>query len=69
MKRKFYHQTMRNEILSFRLHLPLIEMPPIIDPHIGMTGGAPGGGTIPLATLIDYIVQRTYHELSVLSEL
>lgn len=44
-------------------------MPPIIDPHIGMTGGAPGGGTIPLATLIDYIVQRTYHELSVLSEL
>ncbi|XP_062570330.1 mediator of RNA polymerase II transcription subunit 14-like isoform X3 [Saccostrea cucullata] len=44
-------------------------MPPIIDSHMGMPGGAPGGGTIPLATLIDYIVQRTYHELTVLSEL
>ena len=32
---------------------------------------APGGGgaTIPLSTLIDYIIQRTYHELNVLSEL
>ena len=28
-----------------------------------------GGGTIPLTTLIDYIIQRTYHELNVLSEL
>ncbi|XP_074645605.1 mediator of RNA polymerase II transcription subunit 14-like isoform X2 [Tubulanus polymorphus] len=28
-----------------------------------------GGGTISLATLIDFIVQRTYHEITVLSEL
>ena len=31
--------------------------------------GPPGQGTIPLSTLIDYIIQRTYHDLSVLSEL
>lgn len=29
----------------------------------------PGGGTISLARLIDFILQRTYHELTVLSEL
>lgn len=35
-------------------------------------GGGPGGGgggTISLALLIDFIIQRTYHELSVLAEL
>lgn len=31
--------------------------------------GPPGQGTIQLSTLIDYIIQRTYHDLSVLSEL
>ena len=38
-----------------------------------MTSGSnayqPPGGTIPLSTLIDFVVQRTYHELQVLSEL
>ena len=29
----------------------------------------PGAGTIPLSNLIDFIIQRTYHELTVLSEL
>lgn len=32
-------------------------------------GPSSGGGTIPLALLIDYGLQRTYHELVVLSEL
>ena len=27
------------------------------------------GGTIPLSTLIEFIIQSTYHELTVLSEL
>ncbi len=31
-------------------------------------GGAPAGA-ISLSTLIDYIIQRTYHDLQVLSEL
>ncbi|KAL3884058.1 hypothetical protein ACJMK2_030281 [Sinanodonta woodiana] len=44
-------------------------MPPI-DNQMPIHPGAPGGGgTISLATLIDYIIQRTYHELIVLSEL
>ena len=30
---------------------------------------APGGGSISLSTLIEYAIQRTYHDLSVLSEL
>ena len=34
----------------------------------GMPPG-PGGGTIPLSTLIEYIIQSTYHDLTVLSEL
>ena len=36
-----------------------------------MAGPPPQAGTptIPLATLIDFIIQRTYHELNVLSEL
>lgn len=32
-------------------------------------GVGPGGGSIPLATLIDFIIQRTYHDLTVLAEL
>lgn len=32
-------------------------------------GGGTGGGSIALNTLIDYIIQRTYAEMSVLSEL
>ncbi len=31
--------------------------------------GVANPGTIPLSTLIDYIIQRTYHDLNVLSEL
>lgn len=34
--------------------------------HGGPTGG---GGTMPLTSLIEVIVQRTYHEMTVLSEL
>ncbi|XP_013410599.1 mediator of RNA polymerase II transcription subunit 14 [Lingula anatina] len=48
-------------------------MPPIEGQPPGPGGAGalaqPGPGTIPLATLIDFILQRTYHELSVLSEL
>lgn len=36
-------------------------------------GGQPGppsaGASIPLSTLIDFTIQRSYHELSVLAEL
>ena len=35
----------------------------------GSTGYQPPGGTIQLSVLIDFVVQRTYHELQVLSEL
>ena len=35
----------------------------------GTSGVAANPGTIPLSTLIDYIIQRTYHDLNVLSEL
>lgn len=34
-----------------------------------MNVGQPQGGTIPLALLIEYGLQRTHHELMVLSEL
>ncbi|KAK8756724.1 hypothetical protein V5799_000574 [Amblyomma americanum] len=30
---------------------------------------SPGAGSIPLGRLIDFILQRTYHELTVLAEL
>lgn len=46
------------------------EMPPVenqIAVHPGP--GHQGGGSIPLGTLIEYALQRTYHELTVLSEL
>jgi len=49
-------------------------MPPIVG-HQSLTPAAVGGlqqpltGTIPLSQLIEFIVQRTYHELTVLSEL
>lgn len=33
------------------------------------TTEAPRGGTISLGMLIDFIIQRTYHELTVLAEL
>ncbi|XP_025098562.1 mediator of RNA polymerase II transcription subunit 14-like isoform X2 [Pomacea canaliculata] len=45
-------------------------MPPVenqIAVHPGP--GHQGGGSIPLGTLIEYALQRTYHELTVLSEL
>lgn len=45
-------------------------MPPIehqMSVHPGP--GPQGGGSIPLGTLIEYALQRTYHELTVLSEL
>lgn len=35
----------------------------------GFTTEAARGGTISLAMLIDFIIQRTYHELTVLAEL
>ena len=35
----------------------------------GLVGTPSMAGTIPLSTLIDFIIQRTYHELNVLSEL
>ena len=41
-------------------------------PQGGMVMAAPNqppGATIPLALLIEYGLQRTYHELQVLSEL
>lgn len=42
-----------------------------IDSQLPMPSGPPqgGGGTIALNTLIDYIIQRTYAEMTVLSEL
>lgn len=36
---------------------------------VGFTSDAARGGTISLAMLIDFIIQRTYHELTVLAEL
>lgn len=36
---------------------------------VGFTSEAARGGTISLAMLIDFIIQRTYHELTVLAEL
>ncbi|ESO84116.1 hypothetical protein LOTGIDRAFT_211073 [Lottia gigantea] len=42
-------------------------MPPV--DMAGAPGPQSGGGSIPLATLIDYSLQRTHHELIVLSEL
>lgn len=35
----------------------------------GFSNEAVRGGTISLAVLIDFIIQRTYHELTVLAEL
>lgn len=35
----------------------------------GFTNETARGGTISLAMLIDFIIQRTYHELTVLAEL
>lgn len=35
----------------------------------GFPNEAVRGGTISLAMLIDFIIQRTYHELTVLAEL
>lgn len=35
----------------------------------GFPNEAARGGTISLAMLIDFIIQRTYHELTVLAEL
>ena len=56
-----------------------IQMPPIEQQllpvgtqHVMGLPGAQGGvppGAISLSTLIDYIIQRTYHDLQVLSEL
>lgn len=36
---------------------------------VGQGGGPSGGGSISLSLLIDFIIQRTYHELTVLAEL
>ncbi|KAK3931598.1 Mediator of RNA polymerase II transcription subunit 14 [Frankliniella fusca] len=44
-----------------------LEQEQLLLPH-SMSDGQ-RGGTVSLATLIDYIVQRTYHELTVLAEL
>lgn len=47
------------------------EIMPPTEGHMSMPQGhmGMGVGTISLATLIDFIVQRTYHELTVLSEM
>ena len=49
-------------------------MPPIVSnqsltPAVGGGSQQPLTGAIPLSQLIEFIVQRTYHELTVLSEL
>ncbi|XP_064603828.1 mediator of RNA polymerase II transcription subunit 14-like [Liolophura sinensis] len=44
-------------------------MPPIDSQMPIPVGPQGGGGTMSLATLIDFIIQRTYHELTILSEL
>ena len=48
------------------------QMLPVGAQHVmgmpGTQGGVPPG-VISLSTLIDYILQRTYHDLQVLSEL
>jgi len=44
-------------------------MPPITSQSLMPVGMQTMGGTIPLSMLMDFIVQRTYHELTVLSEL
>ena len=45
-------------------------MAPVDEQMVVPAGPGPqGGGSIPLSTLIEYATQRTYHELSVLSEL
>ena len=40
-----------------------------MDAQAIVAAGAAPSNTISLSTLIDYIIQRTYHELSILSEL
>jgi len=46
---------------------------PVVPPTSGQAlmpvGMQTMGGTIPLSMLMDFIVQRTYHELTILSEL
>ena len=45
-------------------------MAPVDEQMVVPAGPGPqGGGSIPLSTLIEYATQRTYHELTVLSEL
>jgi mediator of RNA polymerase II transcription subunit 14 len=45
-------------------------MAPVEDQMMVSAGPGPqGGGSISLGTLIEYAIQRTYHELSILSEL
>ena len=36
-------------------------------PH--MQQGMPGQGTIPLSVLIDFVVQKTYHEITVMADI
>ena len=47
--------------------VPLEGHQPPINSNVGQEGSR--GGNISLGVLIDFIVQRTYHELSVLAEL
>ena len=45
-------------------------MPPVIDNQV-MNVAPPGGmgNAMPLSMLIDWIIQKTYHDLTVLAEL
>ena len=46
-----------------------MKMPPADGGQLMVHSGPGGGGSMPLVTLIEYITQKTYHEMSVLSEL
>lgn len=49
--------------------MPIVTMPLENQLSVPSGQGTQGGGSISLGTLIEYAIQRTYHELSVLSEL
>ena len=65
-------------MMFYTLQMPTIEQQQLVPvgahPQIMGMPAAPAGGGVPpgvisLSTLIDYIIQRTYHDLQVLSEL
>lgn len=50
-------------------HHPAMVAGPITGMQAVGAQAPPGGGTISLGMLIDFSIQQTYHELSVLAEL